>query len=856
VTGNIVQENLFRETGNLIARHKAAVVLFPVLASLFLFEVLFLDKSLSGFDIVLAQPNWQSEFGDPGTPNRALADSPTAHFPELRLQWELLKRGQSPNFNPYIFSGIEAMTQGVGAFVTSLHQLILDTPSALDWTTWFRLILAGLFMYAFLLRIGINQACAIFGGIAWTYGLPQIVWLQFPQHLATQLWMPLLLLLNIEIIRNRKNFSAIVGLIVVNILFYTSGYTQIVLYTYLVIGVFNTILIFSNNDNRWVERCKSWISVHVVYIAAIIILLPAIWFDAQQLENGLRSIQTYRLKSPTIEWSPQIIVEMIRNWLPDLNDVVRWTAPGYHGGIWGKPYHNPEHGNLVEGAAYFGIVSLVCVPFALFYRHKVFRYGLVAALIVPLLLFLGLHHRDTLKLGLVNAIPYVGFGNYDRTITIIFFILCILAALGLQKLMNALAAIHLGWPLTILLTPVAVLGFITWYSPDLRVNDLLQAGITLGIFGALVFLFTKTRRIGYIPVVAIIMATLDLVVVSYGFNTKLNNDLVFPQNDTIRKIVADDDVFRVAVIGEAFLYRPNILAYYGLPIIDGYSNLVPKNYIKLIKSITDEEQTTANGILYLHKVDTKLLRLFNVKYVITDRLIDDAQLDLVHNNDYEHLYQIRNSLPRVYCASDLVTVASSEQALQLFADAASDYDRPLLANVEKDKASEQESDCVIKDLEVYTNGLGFQSITDNIHYAIFPYNYSEHWKLSINGDPADVIRGNFFWLAARLPEGKNRVSLIYANPLQTISSVIQIVLGLILIIGSIKLARSNPAPIVWVVVGLLILGKNLTGLPGIRNDAIPETALRPAANTDQTLTDQQELITGKSAHFTVSDPRQ
>ncbi|MDH3695141.1 MAG: hypothetical protein OER96_11295, partial [Gammaproteobacteria bacterium] len=450
---------------------------------------------------------------------------------------------------------------------------------------------------------------------------------------------------------------------------------------------------------------------------------------------------------------------------------------------------------------------------------------------VPLLLFVGLHHRDTLMLGLVNAIPYVGFGNYDRTITIIFFILCVLATLGLQRLADALADNRLSWPLAILFAPVVMLGFIAWYSPGLRVNDFLQAGITLGIFGALVYLFAKTQCIKYIPVVAIILVTFDLIVVSYGFNTKLNNDLVFPQNDTIRKIVTDDDVFRVAVIGESFLYRPNILTYYGLPIIDGYSNLVPKNYIKLIKSIADKEQTTANGILYLQEIDTKLLRLFNVKYVISDRLIDDAQVDLVHNNDYEHLYQIRNPLPRVYCASNIINTASPNEALKMFPNAASHYDRPLLADIKTDKSREQESGCVIKDLKVYTNGLGFQSNTGNSHYAIFPYNYSKHWKLSINGDPANIIRSNFFWLAAYLPEGKNQILLIYANPLQTFSSVIQVVLGLILIIGSIKLVRSNPARIVWVVVGLLMLSKNLTGLPGVRNDAIPETALRHATTT-------------------------
>ncbi len=830
------------QTGSdsIVARHVAAVVIFPLLASLFLFEVLFLDKSLSGFDIILSQPNWQSEFGDPGAPNRALADSPTAHFPELRFQWELLKRGQSPNFNPYIFSGIEAMTQGIGAFVTSLPQLFMDTPSALDWSTWFRLVLAGVFMYAFLLRVGISQACAIFGAIAWTYGLPQIVWLQFPQHLATQLWMPLLLLFNIDVVQNRKNLNAITGLIVTNILFYTSGYTQIVLYTYLVIGVFNTILVFSNTYRKTTERFKTWLSVHLVYIAGIVILVPAIWLDAQQLENGLRSVQTYRLKSPPIDWSLHVVLETIRHWLPNMDDITRWTSPDYHGGIWGKPYSNSEHGNLVEGAAYLGIVSLVCVPFSLFYRHKTFRYGLIAALVVPLLLFLGLHHRDSLMLGLVNSIPYIGFGNYDRTIIIVFFILCILAALGLQQLMNALTSNHFGWPLALLFTPILVLGLIAWYSPDLRINNFLLAVITLSIFIGLVFTFKKAHFIKYAPAAAIVMLTIDLFAVSYGFNTKLDNDLVFPQNKTIRRVLADNDTFRIAVMGQSFLYRPNILAYYGLPIINGYSNLVPKHYIRLIKSTADEEQTTANGILYLRRMDIPLLRLFNVKYVIGDRLMNDAQLDLVHNNDHEYLYEIQDFLPRVYCASDVLPATSPEQALQMLPRAANRFDRPLLAETAPGGRGDPQANCAINNLRVMTNGLTFQSVNKKEDYAIVPYNYSQHWKLSVNGAPAEIMRANYFWLAIRLPKGDNRVSLSYVNPLQTLASSIQAVLGLVLLAGAIRLTPVLSARVLWITLGLLLLGKNLTGLPGIRNDNVAETALRQNIHAKSHLPAQTE----------------
>ena len=68
----------------------------------------------------------------------------------------------------------------------------MDVPNALDWSTWFRLSLAGILMYACLVLLGIRPAIAFLAGIAWAYNTHQLVWLLFPQHLATQLWIPLI----------------------------------------------------------------------------------------------------------------------------------------------------------------------------------------------------------------------------------------------------------------------------------------------------------------------------------------------------------------------------------------------------------------------------------------------------------------------------------------------------------------------------------------------------------------------------------------------------------------------------------------------------------------------------------------
>ena len=155
-----------------------------------------------------------SEYTIPDVYQHDLQDSPTAHYPQRRFDWDSLKNGHNPSLNPYIFSGMPWMSEGPGAFVTSWPQLFMSTANAMDWTAWIHLLLAGLFMYFCAIQFGAGRLAAIFAGIVWTYNLHQVAWLEYPQHPGTQLWIPLLFGLNMALLKNGLHIPAIVSLIV------------------------------------------------------------------------------------------------------------------------------------------------------------------------------------------------------------------------------------------------------------------------------------------------------------------------------------------------------------------------------------------------------------------------------------------------------------------------------------------------------------------------------------------------------------------------------------------------------------------------------------------------------------------
>lgn len=361
--------------------HKLAFAVFTVLATVFLWDVLFLDYSLGAFDIILNQPSWKGEFSFTGIHQPILSDSPTAHYPQRELNWGHVTQFSNAELNPYMFTGMPWSPQGVGAFITSLPQLFLDLKNAIDWSTWLRLICAGFFMYLLLVELGLSRLAGVFAGVLWTYSLHQVVWLEFPQHLATQLWIPLIFLFNIRVLRESLTAASAVALMLVNILFFTSGYLQIVLYTYVTVGLFNTLYVLTHLGNGNAARdLRRWTAVHTVYVGAVLVCAVGLFAEAQSISEGLRGAQEWRGTVSAPGLSIASLGGLFLDFFPRFNEATQVLTPDYYGGIWEGRYRF-EHGNIVETGRYFGILGLLFAITALFTAWRTEHARTVAAFV-------------------------------------------------------------------------------------------------------------------------------------------------------------------------------------------------------------------------------------------------------------------------------------------------------------------------------------------------------------------------------------------------------------------------------------------------------------------------------------------
>jgi uncharacterized membrane protein YfhO len=315
-----------------------------------------------------------------------------------------------------------------------------------------------------------------------------------------------------------------------------------------------------------------------------------------------------------------------------------------------------------------------------------------------------------------------------------------------------------------------------------------------------------------------VIVVVDLFLATYGFNTKLDNDRIFPTTPILNSILSDSEDFRVAVFSKTPGYRSNVLTYYGIPTVEGYATTAPRTYLQFVRTLFDDEKVYLNGLLELGKPNLHALRLLNVKYLITDFQMEGANLALQEHSNGHYLYRMTNHLPRVYCASDIVDYEDETRVLLNLRDLMGAHDRPI--GVAAGIVSAQKlSGCAIKQIEVMLNGVIFT--VDSRYGAVVsvPYNYSENWRGTVDGEPLDLVRANYSFLAVEVPAGEYRIEIRNTDWRLVLAAAIQILFGLGLLIFAF-FYRKGPIGIRvgYAVIALAFILVNAASIPGISRD--------------------------------------
>lgn len=201
----------------------------------------------------------------------------------------------------------------------------------------------------------------------------------------------------------------------------------------------------------------------------------------------------------------------------------------------------------------------------------------------------------------------------------------------------------------------------------------ISAGAVIRISRCPIYLPKRLGGYGVWKPLAIVVLVLDLMVAVYGFNPATDRELLDFKPPVAEFLQQDTGLWRFTTFvgpGEK-TFIANTGMYYDLQDVRGYDSIFPRQYANYMGAIEEQDELLFNRIAPLSEyesLDSPLLDLLNVKYVVTTQYIPNAGYKLVYDDEVR-VYENLGALPRAFALpAAAVTVLSYTEVLEALPD--------------------------------------------------------------------------------------------------------------------------------------------------------------------------------------------
>jgi O-antigen/teichoic acid export membrane protein len=197
-------------------------------------------------------------------------------------------------------------------------------------------------------------------------------------------------------------------------------------------------------------------------------------------------------------------------------------------------------------------------------------------------------------------------------------------------------------------------------------------------------IYVPRLRVGgqRIPVwepLAVGILALDLVAASYNFHPAVDPALLDFTPPAVEFLRSDESLWRFTSYDPpgAQTMNANSGWFYDLEDVRGYDSLIPKQYADYMALIAPQGQLQYNRIAPIftdtpQALDSPLLDLLNVRYVLSEVEIDSPKYELVYQGEV-HVYENLGAMPRAFSLPLGATVIYDDEP-EAFAEIARQYD--------------------------------------------------------------------------------------------------------------------------------------------------------------------------------------
>lgn len=730
--------------------------------------------------------------------NPKLSDAVSIFYPLKSLSSEIVKSGDSPLWNPYMFGGYPLFTNPtLGLFFpTSIFYLFLSGPVAWTLQTMSQPLLAAIFTYLLLRHLKLPKLASFFGGTVYGFGGFTILWMQWNSIATTSLFLPILILLEDKYMLDKKpRWGILLAIFFCLQLF--AGYLPIISLTLVCMAAW--YLFFTKNIG---EGFKVAFYIFLGACLSAFFLLPL----GELISISQRTSETLGTDVPFI--LPQNLVNLI--------------APDFFGNdatynFWGQ-------GDHMDSTIYVGIATIVLTLVAL---NKIFtnRYVKFAFFLFILAMIISLPNpigSFIYKLGL-----WGGSSITMNRINFVFnFSLAILASFGLSSIRKPYSKLSLKPALLVISTLISLVAGLMIYKiklgVPLKINTLLHfsdqgnislihsnvalrnlafpTALAIAVFSVLLVVRTARLKTKFLKITFILILVFDLFRFGWKFNTFSSPKYIYPKNpiSDFLKMYPND-----RFVAEKDIFPANMWVPYKLSAIGGYDSLYPLRTAKLI-AVANSGKVDATpqprwGIL--NNFSSRLLDVSNVRFLVAlkkepdGKVSSNGQINNSYNlGKYQEVYEDngivilenKNNLPRTFLTKE-VRKASDKEALGLLINDQFPIDKIAITS-DYEFSPQSELPLIYSSDYNPINNTRIVVNTDSNQdaYLIVSDSYYPGWKVLVDDKESTIHRTNYNFRGVFLQEGKHKVEFIYSPKSLKYGLVIS---GIAIFVGLIILRR-------------------------------------------------------------------
>jgi hypothetical protein len=550
----------------------AIPLLLLALTCLFLYKNVLGFRPAIPFDLLYNFAPWKSHppSAVPIRQNPELFDQIAQFYPWSKLAVEELRNWRLPLWNPYSFCGSPLLANGQSGIFYPFHLLniILTLPTASIVLSYTKLLLAGIFTWAFLRRIGASTGASSFGAVVFAFSRNIIVWLGFPAADAAVLLPGLFWAFErLAVCGDMK--SLCIAAILVGVQF-LAGQPQTSIVSFLCLSIYIVLRMAARK-----ESSRHKLRIIGMFLAAWVLgaavaavqILPMVEYARQSAAFAFRS----HLNLKVYPW-----YELVSFAIPD------FFGTPYDGNYWG-------FANLLGTACYVGVAPLLLALVSLFSVGK--RRDLRPFWIISIVCA-GIIYKLPI-LGKITSLPLFNMIDTNKFLVGIVFSLAVCAALELDLILKEeetrIGAKGIAASTALIVLGLAVFLRLREYTVALKLQsyEIINFTIFLAFVAATLILFRAQRHSGFrgrfLSGFFVSLAFADLFLFGHAFNSALPREAMPSEPTAIKELKTRVGPYRVLGVGSTM--PPNTSLIYRLPDMRGYDAMTPMRYFRFLASV-------------------------------------------------------------------------------------------------------------------------------------------------------------------------------------------------------------------------------------------------------------------------------